>query len=598
METSNIVLTKVLNKYTSIDFFKDIINVCLYPSDFSITVGVNEQDSVPNFFRTFFNNLQKTVIRYNHPEKQNALKFIESTNSILMIRNQGQGLLTYDTINQHFTAPNAIIKKLIDSAISERITDDNTFRQKINNIILNINYYFDFQRALASMTEVHEFLDKIDKPETSIIEVVEKFKCMALQLNSDLSQLSTVNHNENSVDYYMMDSDESITDISNSIVDNILNNYSIYKCGLSAYDNSVAGFEASSVHIVASPSNGGKSMTLANLFWRIAMNNKDDFTESDAALFITCEDDIIKTTRKFMSIFGNFDYQIIRDIYKDIHGLFTEIKKGNNNEHLEYCKDAAVEIFKDVLNESIVKTTKGNLKIIFKYSPENTLSCGDITRQIEIYKHQGINIKYLIVDYLDVLKPTLITSNIDDYTKLGIITQEARTLSRLYGIPVITASQTTRGGDDIQRSMTNTIMGDSWKKVQYSDFIYMQRIRNDLTIESDAVSKYVFDEKFKNYNSVDSPEVQLMLDELNQYLKPLEMHVTKSKERGKGYSSFMLFCTKNLRIYNNVSEYMDDMNEFNKINPILKMKIKNTLDLSRINNIVETEILNIEDLGE
>ena len=64
-------------------------------------------------------------------------------------------------------------------------------------------------------------------------------------------------------------------------------------------------------------------MTLANLFWRIATHNKDDFTENDAALFITCEDDIIKTTRKFMSIFGNFNYQTIRELYQKIHELFV-----------------------------------------------------------------------------------------------------------------------------------------------------------------------------------------------------------------------------------------------------------------------------------
>lgn len=591
--SSNIVLSKVLSKYTSIDFFKEIINISLYPADFSITVGVNEQESVPAYLNTFFNDLEKTILRYNHPEKNTANKFIECAKSILTIRNQGQGLLTYDNVDQHFTAGNAVVKKLIESAISERITDDNIFRQKINNIILTINYYYDFQRALASMTEVHEFLNDVDKPETSVIEVVEKFKKMALQLNSDLSQLSTVNHNENSVDYYTMDSDVSINEISESIVDNILHNYSFYKCGLNAYDNSVSGFEASSVHIVASPSNGGKSMTLANLFWRIATHNKDDFTENDAALFITCEDDIIKTTRKFMSIFGNFNYQTIRELYQKIHELFVEVSRTGNNEHLDQCIKSSVELFKMILNESIVKTTKGNLKIIFKYSPENTLSCGDLTRQLEIYKHQGINVKYLIIDYLDVLKPTLNTAT-DDYTKLGIITQEARTLSRLYGIPVITASQTTRGGDDVQKSMTNTIMGDSWKKVQYSDFIYMQRIRNDLNLFSDAVSKYVFDKNSVEYSSPESPSVQILMDELNEYLKPLEMRVTKSKERGKGYSTFMLFCTKNLRIYNNISEYIRDMDEYNKINPSLNTKISNMLNLSRINNELTNGVIDID----
>ena len=66
--SSNIVLSKVLSKYTSIDFFKEIINISLYPADFSITVGVNEQESVPAYLNTFFNDLEKTILRYNHPQ--------------------------------------------------------------------------------------------------------------------------------------------------------------------------------------------------------------------------------------------------------------------------------------------------------------------------------------------------------------------------------------------------------------------------------------------------------------------------------------------------------------------------------------------------
>ena len=114
---------------------------------------------------------------------------------------------------------------MIDDVKNDKIEDENVFRQKINNLVLNINYFYDFQKALASMTEVHNFLNDIEKPETSIIEVVEKYKNMAIQLNSDLSQLNTVNHNESSVDYYVMDDDSSITDISSSITNYILDNY-------------------------------------------------------------------------------------------------------------------------------------------------------------------------------------------------------------------------------------------------------------------------------------------------------------------------------------------------------------------------------------
>ena len=56
----------------------------------------------------------------------------------------------------------------------------------------------------------------------------------------------------------------------------------------------------------------------------------------------------------------------------------------------------------------------------------------------------------------------------------------------------------------------------------------------------------------------------------------------------------MLVCTKNLRIYNNISEYICDMDEYNKINPSLNTKISNMLNLSRINNELTNDVIDID----
>lgn len=417
----NVVMKSFISKFVSMDFFKDIINVFLYPSDFAGAVGYTDQSSIPKYLKRFFYDLSKQAKQYSIDTNKTE-KFINIAESVLTARGNGQGIVTYETVNQHILANDAVVKKLIGSAIDERINTDDDFRIKLNNILLNINYYYDFtEHVLAGMTEIHEVLEKLDKPETTIVEFVEKYKEMALQLNADISQLKTVDRDETATDYYLLSDESSISKISTSITDYINDNYSFYQCGLTAYDESVSGFESSSVHLVASPSNGGKSMTLANLFYRLAQENKDEFTEHDAALYISCEDDLIKTIRKFMSIFGNYDYNIIREMYRKTHEFFNEIKKDGNPSNLDKGKEVINGLFNEILNESIVKTTKGNLKIIFKYAPENTLSAGDITKQIEKYKHSGINIKYLIIDYLDVMKPTLLSlSNIDEYNTLGM----------------------------------------------------------------------------------------------------------------------------------------------------------------------------------
>lgn len=421
MAESNIILRRFLSKYASLDFFKDIINIFLYPSDFAVTIGSNDTDSIPNFLNSFFSDLQKKLGQYGVENKNNADKFIDTARTILKLRNAGEGLITYNSIDQHFKSTNALIKKLIQDVKNEQIQNVDEFRQKINNVVLCIKYYHDFQSAIDGLTKIHEYAELLEKPETSPITAVEKFKEMALQLDSDVSNLTTTNKDDVTTDYYILSDKKSVSQISDLITDYICNNYSFYNTGLEAYDRSVDGFESSSVHIIASPSNGGKSVTLTNLLYRIAKSNADEFKENDAALYITCEDDSIKTTRKFISVFGNYEFDKIRNVYRAAHEYITQIKKEKDCIDDE-SKLLIKNLFDDILFDSITKTTDGNLKIIFKYAPENTLSAGDIHQQLKKFEMQGIHIKYLIIDYLDVLKPTLTYGNVfsDEYVTLGI----------------------------------------------------------------------------------------------------------------------------------------------------------------------------------
>ena len=348
--------------------------------------------------------------------------------------------------------------------------------------------------------------------------------------------------------------------------------------------------ESSSVHIIASPSNGGKSITLSNLLYRIAKSNSNEFKEGDAALFITCEDDTVKTTRKFMSIFGNYDYSGIREIYRISHEFISKIKKEKDEVDKEN-KEIINNLFNDMLYDSITKTTSGTLKIIFKYAPEQSLSASEISQQIKKFELMGINIKYLIIDYLDVLKPSLTYSSIsDEYFNLGVITQELRTLSRLHGIPVITATQTSKIGDNVGQTLTNSMIGESYKKVKFSDFIYMQRMRDDLDIFSPDVSKFVFRDGTE-YSS-ESPLITNIKDNLITDLKPLEMRVSKSKEKGKGYYRYMIFSSKNLRLYNTVEEYLKDLPELKTNDRVIFQKIQKVQHLTVLNSAAVDEIKN------
>ena len=167
-----------------------------------------------------------------------------------------------------------------------------------------------------------------------------------------------------------------------------------------------------------------------------------------------------------MSVFGNYSYDGVREIYRTSHEFISKIKK-QKDEVDQDSKGLINNIFNEILYDSITKTTAGTLKIIFKYSPEQSLSASEIAQQIKKFQLMGINIKYLIIDYLDVLKPSLTYGSAisDEYFTLGVITQELRTLSRLHGIPVITATQTSKIGDNVGQTLTNSMIGESYKKV-------------------------------------------------------------------------------------------------------------------------------------
>ena len=124
---------------------------------------------------------------------------------------------------------------------------------------------------------------------------------------------------------------------------------------------------------------------------------------------------------------------------------------------------------------------------------------------------------------------------------------------------------------------------------KFSDFIYSQRVRQDLTCMSPDVARVVF--KPDTEYSVDSPKIISFKDDIEKFLKPIEIRVTKSKEQGKNFHTYMLFCTKNLRIYNNVEEYLKDSEELNKNNLLIKKKIDNLKQLISMSggNIVEKE---------
>ena len=138
----------------------------------------------------------------------------------------------------------------------------------------------------------------------------------------------------------------------------------------------------------------------------------------------------------------------------------------------------------------------------------------------------------------------------DEYVTQGMVTQEMRQASRKYGIPIVTITQNNRAAENYMVEMSNSLMGDSIKKIRYSDSIIMIRQRSDIDVFDSQVSTDV--------NIGDSYDIGNVSDYL-QYIIPFEAKITKAKDGDKGGNKFHIFNKRNLRIYDDFNEAISDL---------------------------------------
>ena len=132
--------------------------------------------------------------------------------------------------------------------------------------------------------------------------------------------------------------------------------------------------------------------------------------------------------------------------------------------------------------------------------------------------------------------------------------------------------------------MSNADIGDSYKLIRYADFIYMARMRPDKNFLSEEVRPHVIPKKQGIDGNIVDIDTMRFKDQLIDVLVPFEVKITKSKDSEKDQTKFMLFCKQNLRIYNNVDEYLRDA-------PIIKVNSDNLeKDVSTLTELAITSV--------
>jgi hypothetical protein len=106
-------------------------------------------------------------------------------------------------------------------------------------------------------------------------------------------------------------------------------------------------------------------------------------------------------------------------------------------------------------------------------------------------------------------------------------------------------------------------------------------MRRDLNPLADPVLPHVTDKQL-HFDTKDQlkPEIVKLTSIITDVLIPFEVKITKSKESGKDFTRYSLFCTENLRIYNNLQEYLDDARTLYPTSKRLENDIKSLTDLA------------------
>jgi len=582
------LLKAFISNFTSESFFSDIASLALFPADFGNSGTIMNSDSIIDNFKKFLKDVTMTAAKYNFTNQIQIKRQAELITSILTVRESTPIIVSYDNIYQYINTPDLAAKKILNNAISNRITSFEKFKENLATTVNIINTYNEIKSISNNLLLYDYLIDSVDQNSNSIFESIKSYRDLVINSYNDLSKLQTLNKLDKPSDYYVLKDKASTNALSKSLMTYVSSGYNYFKSGYEIFDNNVDGFESASIHIVSAPSNHGKSIFLINILRNLIIHNIEDFEDDGAVVFLTLEDNIPKVMRRISSIFGNYNHKAVKSLYRESSQHLKQSQKvevnsdtnsnlGSNiniNIDTVQIQDNVVNIFTSVLDKAIGEVTKYKVALVVKYCTENTFSTGDLSKFIDQLRvTDKVNTKLIVLDYIDCARPTASFKAGDDYFNQGMVTQELRKLSVNLNVPILSATQNARVAENLSSNMNNSQIGDSYLKVRYTDYLYMTRICYNKTFLDNDVAKQVIPRDINTASQADLAAYEQMC----KVLVPYEVKITKAKEGEKDKTKYMLFCKENLRIYDNVDQYIQDRKQLIHNTNSLEKKISEML---------------------
>jgi len=243
---------------------------------------------------------------------------------------------------------------------------------------------------------------------------------------------------------------------------------SMLRTGFNQFDETFGGWYRKALHIIAGPSNAGKTLWLINIVANLLLNQEQTGLK---ILYVTLEIDEAQVGRRL-----------------DASLLETPMSE--------------VAQYRDLrLREKIAesKETRGN-RLIIKEMPGYKTTPSDIEalmRNLEITSEGMLKPDVVIIDYIGLMMPTRMTKDTGLYEKGLGIAVELRSLAQRYNIPFIVAAQTNRSS--FEDRVGQDKIADSIGIAQTCDLL-MTINRNKELDEKDQVTLYLAKSRFSKSN--------------------------------------------------------------------------------------------------
>jgi replicative DNA helicase len=556
-QTSYSLYNSFLINFINKEFLSNLINVSLYQAEL-------ERDII-KFIKKFLFSLRKDIKNTNdlNIPVNHFIGLINTSEKILSLKEDFNSVINYDNILNHFSKLDSSVLITVKNIQNERIVDNTIFKKKLDEVIQVIQIYNKINEvATPVLLQLGSLINEALQGGSTPTVWVKNFTDIISSSHSNLSSLKELSKEETVSDFMSLGDSSSTTPIISELMTFLSTSFKRYSTGYPIIDENAGGIESGSVTIISGPSNHAKSIFMINIMKNIVEQNRWD--ENDAVLLVSLEDDKFKVLSRALSIFGNYNNKVIKEGY---------IRTGELNHKNPNLYSSISQFWKNKLDESIISITKNKCKLLIKHCTANSFSMNDVNSFIERRKTEGINVKLVAVDYLDLMQSSFsrYSSTTDDYQLHGDIVLNMRDTAKNKGIPIITISQNNRGSEE-NRVQSNNSIGGSIKKIRYSDLVVMINQDSTKDLLNPQVMNDINGQSIININNVNAREAI-----------PFEVTITKNKNGDRDVRKYHIFSKKNLRIYEDALTFVNESNHCDRKSNKMNEDLKN-LEFTNIND--------------